>query len=277
MRTAHRLGIRSVAVYSDADRDALHVSMAAEAWRLGPAPASQSYLDIEQVIAAAAASGADAVHPGYGFLSENPEFIEACTAAGIVFVGPPAAAGPRDGPQGRGQARDGGSRRAGGPRLPRRGTGRCGAPRPRPPDRISGTGEGSRGRRRQGDAARRHRRRIRGCARRCTARGPIELRRRPGAHRALHRAAPPYRGAGVRRRARKRGAPVRAGLLAAAPAPEGDRGDSGAGHDAGDARGDGHGRGRGGRGLSTTAARAPSSSSPMSPRGCAKIGSGSWK
>ena len=92
MRTAHRLGIRSVAVYSDADRDALHVSMAAEAWRLGPAPASQSYLDIEQVIAAAAASGADAVHPGYGFLSENPEFIEACTAAGIVFVGPPAAA-----------------------------------------------------------------------------------------------------------------------------------------------------------------------------------------
>ena len=92
MRTAHRLGIRTVAVYSDADRDALHVSMAAQARRLGPAPASQSYLDIDRVIAAATASGADAVHPGYGFLSENPEFIEACTAAGIVFVGPPAAA-----------------------------------------------------------------------------------------------------------------------------------------------------------------------------------------
>ena len=92
MRTAHRLGIRIVAVYSDADRDALHVAMAGEAWRLGPAPASQSYLDIERVLAAAAASGADAVHPGYGFLSESPAFVDACTAAGIVFVGPPAAA-----------------------------------------------------------------------------------------------------------------------------------------------------------------------------------------
>ena len=92
MRTAHRLGIRTVAVYSDADRDALHVAMAGEARRLGPAPASQSYLDIERVLAAAAASGADAVHPGYGFLSESPAFVDACTAAGIVFVGPPAAA-----------------------------------------------------------------------------------------------------------------------------------------------------------------------------------------
>ena len=92
MRTAHRLGIRTVAVYSDADRDALHVATAGEAWRLGPAPASQSYLDIDRIIAAAAASGADAIHPGYGFLSENPEFIETCAGAGIVFVGPPAAA-----------------------------------------------------------------------------------------------------------------------------------------------------------------------------------------
>ena len=92
MRTAHRLGIPTVAVYSDADRDALHVAMAGEAWRLGPAPASRSYLNIERVLAAAAASGADAVHPGYGFLSESPAFVDACTAAGIVFVGPPATA-----------------------------------------------------------------------------------------------------------------------------------------------------------------------------------------
>ena len=92
MRTAHRLGIRTAAVCSDADRDALHVATAGEAWRLGPAEAAQSYLNVERVIAAAKAAGADAVHPGYGFLSENPAFAEACEAAGIVFVGPPAGA-----------------------------------------------------------------------------------------------------------------------------------------------------------------------------------------
>ena len=92
MRTAHRLGIRTVAVWSDADRDALHVATAGEAWRLGPADAAQSYLDVGRVIAAAKAAGADAVHPGYGFLAENPAFVEACDAAGLVFVGPPADA-----------------------------------------------------------------------------------------------------------------------------------------------------------------------------------------
>ena len=92
MRTAHRLGIPTVAVWSDADRDALHVATAGEAWRLGPADAAQSYLDVGRVIAAAKAAGADAVHPGYGFLAENPAFVEACDAAGLVFVGPPADA-----------------------------------------------------------------------------------------------------------------------------------------------------------------------------------------
>ena len=92
IRTAHRLGIRTAAVCSDADRDALHVATAGEAWRLGPADAARSYLDVERVIAAAKAAGADAVHPGYGFLSENPVFAEACEAAGLVFVGPPAGA-----------------------------------------------------------------------------------------------------------------------------------------------------------------------------------------
>jgi 3-methylcrotonyl-CoA carboxylase alpha subunit len=92
MRTAHRLGIATVAVYSDADANAAHVAMADESLRIGPAPARESYLDIGAVIAAAKASGAEAIHPGYGFLSENAEFAESCAAAGIVFVGPPSDA-----------------------------------------------------------------------------------------------------------------------------------------------------------------------------------------
>ncbi len=88
MRTARRLGIATVAVYSEADRNALHVDMADEAVCIGPAPAAESYLRIDRIIEAAQQTGAEAIHPGYGFLSENPAFVEACEEAGIVFIGP---------------------------------------------------------------------------------------------------------------------------------------------------------------------------------------------
>ena len=92
IRTARRLGIETIAVYSDADRHALHVRMADCALRIGPPIARDSYLNIDALLDAARRSGAEAVHPGYGFLSENAEFAEACEAAGLRFVGPPAAA-----------------------------------------------------------------------------------------------------------------------------------------------------------------------------------------
>jgi 3-methylcrotonyl-CoA carboxylase alpha subunit len=91
-RTAKRLGLRVIAVYSEADKDALHVAMADEAHLIGPAPASESYLNVERIVGAAKASGAETVHPGYGFLSENARFAEACAKARIAFVGPPAKA-----------------------------------------------------------------------------------------------------------------------------------------------------------------------------------------
>ena len=92
IRTAKRLGMRTIAVYSEADANALFVEMADEAHLIGPAAARESYLDIGRIIEAATASGAACIHPGYGFLSEKPDFADACAAVGIVFVGPPASA-----------------------------------------------------------------------------------------------------------------------------------------------------------------------------------------
>ncbi|TGE01228.1 acetyl-CoA carboxylase biotin carboxylase subunit [Methylobacterium nonmethylotrophicum] len=92
IRTARRLGMRTIAVYSEADRDAMHVALADEAHPIGPAQAADSYLRIDRILDVARASGAACIHPGYGFLSERPDFAEACAEAGIVFVGPPASA-----------------------------------------------------------------------------------------------------------------------------------------------------------------------------------------
>src|SRR5712675_209317 len=92
IRTARRMGIATVAVYSEADAKALHVALADEARLIGPAPVRDSYLNVAAILDAARQSGAQAVHPGYGFLSENPDFAEACGKAGIVFIGPPAEA-----------------------------------------------------------------------------------------------------------------------------------------------------------------------------------------
>ncbi|MCY4393531.1 MAG: acetyl/propionyl/methylcrotonyl-CoA carboxylase subunit alpha [Rhodospirillaceae bacterium] len=92
IRTARRMGVSAVAVYSDADAGAQHVLQADEAVRIGPAPAAESYLRGERIVEAALETGAQAIHPGYGFLSENADFAEACAAAGVKFIGPPAGA-----------------------------------------------------------------------------------------------------------------------------------------------------------------------------------------
>lgn len=92
IRTARNLGYGTVAVFSDADRDAPHVAMADEAVHIGPSPAAESYLKFDAILGAARITGADALHPGYGFLSENAAFAQACADAGVVFIGPPASA-----------------------------------------------------------------------------------------------------------------------------------------------------------------------------------------
>ncbi|MEM7270437.1 MAG: biotin carboxylase N-terminal domain-containing protein, partial [Pseudomonadota bacterium] len=92
IRTARAMGVKTVAVYSDADAGSLAVQIADEAVRIGPPPVAESYLQAGAIIAAAKATGAEAIHPGFGFLSENPDFVEAVEAAGLTFIGPSASA-----------------------------------------------------------------------------------------------------------------------------------------------------------------------------------------
>src|SRR5665213_2675050 len=101
IRTARRLGVKTIAVHCEADDHALPVALADEAYPIGPAPAAESYLDGQRILAVARHSGAEAVHPGYGFLSENAGFAAACTKAGMVFIGPRDSAKPRQAPSGR--------------------------------------------------------------------------------------------------------------------------------------------------------------------------------
>ena len=91
IRACREMGIETVAVYSEADRDALHTQLADEAVCIGPAPSSQSYLSMENIISATIVTGADAIHPGFGFLSENSRFAELCEQCNITFIGPPGS------------------------------------------------------------------------------------------------------------------------------------------------------------------------------------------
>src|SRR5580700_11608216 len=92
VRALEELGVASVAVYSELDRDAPHVARASEAYNLGEGPAAENYLNVEKILEVAGRAGAEAIHPGYGFLAENAPFAAACEEAGIVFIGPPASA-----------------------------------------------------------------------------------------------------------------------------------------------------------------------------------------
>ena len=261
-RTARRLGLRTVAVYSDADADALHVAACDEAYRIGPPAPRESYLDGARILAVAKATGAQAIHPGYGFLSENEAFARRLRERRRRVRRPAAGGDRRDGIEVRRQDDHGRGRRSARSRLPRRRPG-SGAARARSRgDRLSGADQGDGRRRRQGHEDRRACRGLRRRARVGAARGEGGLRRRPRAARALPDRAAPHRDPGVRRPPRQRRLAVRARLLGAAAPPEGARGGAGAGHDARAPPRDGRGRRRRRARDRLRAAQAPSSSSP---------------
>ncbi len=224
IKTARKMGIETVAVYSDADRDALHVAMADSAIAIGPPEAAKSYLVIEKIVAACKESGAEAVHPGYGFLSEREAFPKALQAAGIVFIGPNpkaiAAMGDKI------EFEEGGGRRQGLDRArpSRRDRERGRGDEDRRRHRLSGDDQGFRRRRRQGHAHRLQQRRGGGRLRARALGGEVLVRRRPRVHREVHRRAAPHRDPGARRQARQRHLSRRARMLDPAPQSESDRG-----------------------------------------------------
>ena len=220
IRTLRSMGIRSVAVYSDADAHARHVVEADVAVRIGPAPARESYLSIEAIMAAGRLSGAEAIHPGYGFLSENAEFARACESAGVILVGPPARSDADHGRQDLredrrgccGRARSSGSVRRRHDRRRSRLRGRRG--------RLSGADQACGRWWRQGDAH--------GSRARLTCSGdrlrptriPVRLRRLDSVRRAIRAEAPTHRGAGPRGYAWQRRTSRRTRMQPPAPTPE---------------------------------------------------------
>ena len=235
--TAHRLGVKTVAVVSEADRGAPYARLAGEVVEIGAGPATESYLRGDRIVAAAKATGAEAIHPGYGFLAENADFADAVRKAGLIFIGPSPEAMRRMGGKAEAKAI---AAAAGVPVVPGYGGDKQDAKTPRQGGQAASAipcmikavaGGGGRGMRlveREEDFAAA----LESARREAEAR----VRRRPGAAGETDRRPAPHRGAGVRRQPRQRGASLRARLLAAAAQPEGDRGGAGPRHAAGAAR-----------------------------------------
>ena len=229
IRALDELGIASVAVYSEADRDAQHVRRASEAYLLGPGPAAESYLKVEKLLEVIEESGAEAVHPGYGFLAENAAFARALEEAGVTFIGPPADAIDAMGSKTRAREL---MQAAGVPIVPgtteRR---RVARGRPKPiaeeigyPIAVKAAGGGGG----KGFRVALEEEELRGGLRGRRARGREVLLRRHRLPRALPARPAPRRGPGAGRRRGQRRPPRRARLLDPAPPPEADRGVPGA-------------------------------------------------
>ena len=232
MKTARRMGIETVAVYSEADASALHVRSADEAVLIGPAPARESYLVAERILEAAQRTGAQAIHPGYGFLSERAEFAAACEQAGIVFIGPPASAIQSMGSKSAAKAL---MEKAGVPLTP----GYHGdnqspsflAEQARTHG-ISAADQGERRRRWQRHAASDRAEDFLAALESCKREARELVQGRSGAPRAVRPQAAAHRDPGVRRLAWRGRLSVRAGLLGAAAPSEGAGGSACARHDA---------------------------------------------